>query len=117
MKNNIEVIITGCILFKGQGLDNTRIVELSGIDLVDSDKIDDFIDDYEVNGGDSYMVLSELTECIDTNGLEVINSKISELKNELVEIKNNGILISNIVDNIYVKLDLLHNAKKNINLV
>ena len=117
MKNNIKVIITGCILFKGQGVDNTRIVELSGIDLVESDKIDDFIDDYELNGGDSYMVLSEITECTDTNGLEVINTKISELKNELVEIKNNGILISSIIDNICVKLDLLHNAKKNVNFV
>ena len=108
----MKTLITGCILFKGQGqdLEETVVSELYDIYFFkNNDDASEFGESYLDDGGDSYLVVNEKDTLIwaDDNAINVINTKNIALRKELSDAKRNGALTSSYMDEIAMKLDSL----------
>ena len=68
------LVVTGCILFKGQGVSQDLVVEIDKFQYVDENTIDQFGEEYIDNGGDSYAIVTDsLKFHEDTNHITKLN--------------------------------------------
>lgn len=104
----LELVITGCILFEGQREEQgVLVVEVNNFHFMHEEDIDDFGEDYLDNGGDSYSIVHEDLDCSDIRALDKLNDLEKEIKRDFKEVKENGVLISSVVDELSLKLDLI----------
>ena len=109
---DIKILVTGCILFEGQGTEENTIVEVENIILLREDNIDEYVDDYFNNGGDSYMVLETPTKCDDTYIKEDINKIIDELNDGNNPFEKVDSIIKTSISNKEVTLEKLLEVKE-----
>jgi hypothetical protein len=105
--NNLKAVVTGCILFPGQGVSKTDIVELDKIQFIEEDLLDDFIDEYMDNVGDSYLVLENEVISSDKRINDTLKELSDKLKEELRSAKEDGIMTSSHMDSISIKMEML----------
>lgn len=105
------LVVTGCIIFNGQGRVGTNIIEVYDFHFIEEEDIIDFGDKYLDGGGDSFMEMCEDVGCSDKKALSQLTILEDTLLNEIRDIKQNCVLISSVLDTISRRLDLLQKWK------
>lgn len=109
-----ELVITGCILFEGQGTTENNIIEVNDFHFFRNEEdASEFGDKYLDQGGDSFAVISEEFNftCVDKLALAKLEELKAQYWDEIREIKTNGVLISSVMDEVCSKIDLLEKWK------
>ena len=104
-----SLLVLGCILFEGQGVEETKVIEVDKFLFVEGDKIDEFGENYLDNGGDSYSTVEGLI----FNDKPQAKVKLTDLETQIKEDLREAIISShkdelseqlNIVGDLLVKL-------------